>query len=168
MGIIPEVLHLFSIISGKEVKKFSIKNVEKRRNVWVLFPFEGDSANVFLFHQPVEVADEVQKRSVRQRFLRLIEDKGLSSNVLSALGYSPRDPIEALLKETHNSVWKLEGVKVNEIMGLKNQDIQQYTLKIFKNLKSSRLMEIKGGGSLRARGIGNRWKRCMDRKAPID
>jgi len=61
----------------------------------------------------VEVEDEAQKRSVRRRFWQLIEDRGLSPNILSALSYSPRDPMEALLKEMHNAVWKLEGVKAN-------------------------------------------------------
>lgn len=117
-------LYFLSTNYGKKVQYF-------RDNPHVIVEIERYSPDLSDFRFValpgclVEVADEVQKRSVRQRFLRLIEDKGLSSNVLSALGYSPRDPIEALLKETHNSVWKLEGVKVNEIMGLKNQDIQQ-------------------------------------------
>ena len=60
-----------------------------------------------------------------QGFLPLIEDKGLSPNILSTLGYFPREPMESPLREKHNSVWKLEGIKANEIMDLKSQDFRQ-------------------------------------------
>jgi hypothetical protein len=38
-----------------------------------------------------------------QGFLPLIEDKGLSPNILSTLGYFPREPMESPLREKHNS-----------------------------------------------------------------
>ena len=41
---------------------------------------------------------------------------------MSALGHSPNEPLEALLAEDRNSIWKLVGVNVKEILGLKNSD----------------------------------------------
>jgi hypothetical protein len=52
--------------------------------------------------------------------VQLIKNRGLSPNVLSALGHSPNEPLEALLAEERNSVWKLVGVNVKEILGLRN------------------------------------------------
>jgi nitroimidazol reductase NimA-like FMN-containing flavoprotein (pyridoxamine 5'-phosphate oxidase superfamily) len=60
------------------------------------------------------------KTAVRELFVKLIKTKELSPNVLSALGHSPDEPIESLLVEGRSSVWKLVGVKVENIMGLKN------------------------------------------------
>jgi nitroimidazol reductase NimA-like FMN-containing flavoprotein (pyridoxamine 5'-phosphate oxidase superfamily) len=67
-----------------------------------------------------EVHDPEIKSVVRQNFLELIRKKNLSSNVLSALGYSPDEPIDVLLTEERNSVWKLTGVNVRDILGLKH------------------------------------------------
>ena len=41
--------------------------------------------------------DAVEKRAVRERFVRLIKSKALSFNVLSALGHSPQESVEILL-----------------------------------------------------------------------
>lgn len=67
-----------------------------------------------------EVDDADQKRAVRERFVHLIKSKGLSPNVLSALGHSPQEPVEVLLEAENSSVWQLVGVKVEEILGLKS------------------------------------------------
>ena len=67
-----------------------------------------------------EVVDTEIKRIVRQKFVDLIKKKSLSANVLSALGHTPDEPIEALLAEEKNSVWKLTGVNVRDILGLKH------------------------------------------------
>jgi nitroimidazol reductase NimA-like FMN-containing flavoprotein (pyridoxamine 5'-phosphate oxidase superfamily) len=68
----------------------------------------------------VEEDDSEIKKSVREMFVELIRTKSLSPNVLSALGHSPNEPIESLLMEGRSSVWKLVGVKVEDILGLKN------------------------------------------------
>ena len=67
-----------------------------------------------------EVVDTEIKRIVRQKFVDLIKKKSLSANVLSALGHRPDEPVEALLTEEKNSVWKLTGVNVRDILGLKH------------------------------------------------
>jgi nitroimidazol reductase NimA-like FMN-containing flavoprotein (pyridoxamine 5'-phosphate oxidase superfamily) len=77
---------------------------------------------VSLFGRLVEVEDPEDKRSVRSKFIDLIKRRGLSLNVLSALGYAPDEPIESILSEGRNSVWKLADVK--EIVGLKDLDSQ--------------------------------------------
>lgn len=68
----------------------------------------------------MEVDDAEKKRAVRESFVRLIKSKGLSPNVLSALGHSPQEPVEVLLEAEKSSVWQLVGVKVEEILGLKS------------------------------------------------
>lgn len=68
----------------------------------------------------IEVDDADKKRAVRERFVRLIKSKALSPNVLSALGHSPQEPVEVLLDAEKSSVWKLVGVKVEDILGLKS------------------------------------------------
>lgn len=68
----------------------------------------------------IEVDDADKKRAVRERFVRLIKSKAISPNVLSALGHSPQEPVEVLLDAEKSSVWKLVGVKVEDILGLKS------------------------------------------------
>ena len=70
----------------------------------------------------VEVEGPEVKRTIRQRFMELIRKRNLSPHVLSALGYSPEETLEALLGEERNSTWKLIGVNIEEIIGLKNPD----------------------------------------------
>lgn len=65
-----------------------------------------------------EVQDPTQKKKVRKLFMDMIKERGLSSHVLSALGHSPGEPIEALESEERSMVWKLIGVK--DIVALKN------------------------------------------------
>jgi len=67
-----------------------------------------------------EVSDAGEKSQIRESFVNLIKGKGLSSNVLSALGHSPEEPVEVLLSGERNLVWKLSGVKVDDILGLKS------------------------------------------------
>ena len=65
-----------------------------------------------------EVQDPTQKKEVRKLFVDMIKNKTLSPHVLSALGHSPSEPIEALEREERSMVWKLVGVK--DIVALKN------------------------------------------------
>ncbi len=65
-----------------------------------------------------EVDDASEKLEVRQMFIELIRKNNLSPNILAALGHSPQDPLESLLKEEASTVWKL--VDVQEIVALKS------------------------------------------------
>jgi nitroimidazol reductase NimA-like FMN-containing flavoprotein (pyridoxamine 5'-phosphate oxidase superfamily) len=67
-----------------------------------------------------EVEDPEQKSIIRRDFIELIKARNLSSNVLSALGHSPDEPIDAILTAENNIVWKLVNVKVRDIVGLKH------------------------------------------------
>ena len=66
----------------------------------------------------VEVEDASDKKAIREKFVRLIKDRNLSNNILAALGHSPKEPIEAIVREEKSLVWKL--VEVKNIVALKN------------------------------------------------
>jgi nitroimidazol reductase NimA-like FMN-containing flavoprotein (pyridoxamine 5'-phosphate oxidase superfamily) len=83
--------------------------------------YESDMSRycfVTLQGQINEVDDEGEKLKVRKMFTKMIKDNNLSCNILAALGHSPEDPLESLLKEERSFVWKLTDVK--EIVALKN------------------------------------------------
>lgn len=65
-----------------------------------------------------EVRDPSQKQRVRQLFVDMIRNRGLSPRVMSALGHSPAEPAEAIVREERSMVWRLVGVK--DIVALKN------------------------------------------------
>ncbi|NYT01696.1 MAG: pyridoxamine 5'-phosphate oxidase family protein [Methanosarcinales archaeon] len=65
-----------------------------------------------------EVEDPAEGRRIREMFVDLIRERELSRNILSALGHHPDDPLERLVEEDRNLIWKL--VKVEEIVGLQD------------------------------------------------
>ncbi len=65
-----------------------------------------------------EIKDNSEKQRVRSDFIDLIKKRKLSPNVLAALGYSISDPLEIIIQEDRNMVWRLTDVK--EIVALKN------------------------------------------------
>lgn len=78
----------------------------------------SDYKFVVLFGRLKEVEDEDEKREVKSRFVDLIRNKNLSPNIMKALGHSPNDPLESIVNEERNLVWKL--VDVEDIMGFKS------------------------------------------------
>ncbi|MDD3171854.1 MAG: pyridoxamine 5'-phosphate oxidase family protein [Bacilli bacterium] len=66
-----------------------------------------------------EINNDDEKKKVRSDFVDLIKKRKLSSNVLAALGYEENDPLEIIIEEDRNMVWRLTGVK--EIVALKNK-----------------------------------------------
>jgi hypothetical protein len=115
-------MYFLSTNYGKKVQHF-------RDNPFVTVEIEHYSPDLSAFSfvalpgRLVAVEDNDQKRAVREMFVHLIKSKSLSSNVLSALGHSPQEPVEVLLLDEKSSVWKLVGVKVDEILGLKSQSL---------------------------------------------
>lgn len=113
-------MYFLSTNYGKKVKHF-------RDNPFVTVEIEHYSPDLSSFRfvalpgRLVQVEDAPQKSAVREMFVRLIKSRGLSPNVLSALGHSPQEPVEVLLLDEKSSVWKLVGVKVEGILGLKSQ-----------------------------------------------
>jgi nitroimidazol reductase NimA-like FMN-containing flavoprotein (pyridoxamine 5'-phosphate oxidase superfamily) len=65
-----------------------------------------------------EVTDSIEKKIIRDEFVRLIKERKLSSKILAALGHSPQDPPEAIALEERSLVWKLIGVK--DLVALRN------------------------------------------------
>jgi len=65
-----------------------------------------------------EVKDPLQKKRVREQFVRMIKKNRLSMRVLTALGHTSQDTPEAIVREDRSIVWKLVGVK--DIVALKN------------------------------------------------
>lgn len=115
-------MYFLSTNYGRKVQYF-------RNNPNVIVEIENYSPDLSTFSfvalpgRLVEVEDFGQKSRVRESFVNMIKSKGLSSNVLSALGHSPEEPVEVLLAGERNLVWKLEGVKVDEILGLKSHNL---------------------------------------------
>jgi len=65
-----------------------------------------------------EVTDPSQKMQARERFVDMIREKGLSSQVLTAFGHTHHDAPEVILQEERSMVWRLVGVQ--DIVALKN------------------------------------------------
>ena len=65
-----------------------------------------------------EVKDPLQKKKVREQFVKMIAKNRLSPRVLTAFGHNPNDNPDVLVREERSAVWKLVGVK--DIVALKN------------------------------------------------
>ncbi|MDD4651869.1 MAG: pyridoxamine 5'-phosphate oxidase family protein [Methanothrix sp.] len=113
-------MYFLSTNYGKKVQHF-------RDNPFVTVEIEHYSPDLSHFSfvalpgRLVQVEDASKKLAVREMFVRLIRSRVLSPNVLSALGHSPQEPVEVLLRDEKSSVWKLVGVSVDNILGLKGQ-----------------------------------------------
>ncbi len=111
--------HLFFLATkyGKKIECF-------RENPLVVVEVEQKSNNLSRFSfvtitgRVVEVVDPEEQRTVRRTFIRLLQQRSLSKNVLAALGHDPHQPFEVLEQEEKTLVWKL--VEVAEIRGLAN------------------------------------------------
>jgi nitroimidazol reductase NimA-like FMN-containing flavoprotein (pyridoxamine 5'-phosphate oxidase superfamily) len=77
----------------------------------------SDYSFVTLLGRLVEVKDENKKKNIREKFVQLIKDKNLSKNILKALGHLPEEPLDSIVREERNYVWKL--IDVKEIIALK-------------------------------------------------
>jgi nitroimidazol reductase NimA-like FMN-containing flavoprotein (pyridoxamine 5'-phosphate oxidase superfamily) len=73
---------------------------------------------VVLSGRIVEVDDQHSKKYIRDHFVHLIKEKNLAKNIMIALGHSIKDPVEDLILEEKNMIWKL--VDVEKIVGFKN------------------------------------------------
>jgi nitroimidazol reductase NimA-like FMN-containing flavoprotein (pyridoxamine 5'-phosphate oxidase superfamily) len=112
-------MYFLSTKYGKKLQHFK-NNPYVTVEVERYTPDLSDFAFVSIPGRLEEVQDPEIKNNVRQKFVELIKKRSLSSNVLSALGHSPDEPIEVLLTGEHNIVWKLVGVNVRDILGLKH------------------------------------------------
>ncbi len=65
-----------------------------------------------------EVAAPGDADTVRERFVTLVRDRGLSPRVLSAFGLDPADGPEAIIGDGRSMVWRLADVR--DIVALRN------------------------------------------------
>ncbi len=111
--------HLY-FLSTKYGKK--IQFYQQNANVAVeIDHFSADMSSytfVTLLGRLTEVADESEGLRIRQQFVNMIKTKGLSSNVVAALGHSPTEPLEAIVHENRSMLWRLD--EVTDIIALKN------------------------------------------------
>lgn len=114
-------LYFLSTKYGKKVQHF-IQNPFVTVEIEKYTPDLSNFAFVAIPGRLEEVQNPEDRCIVRQKFVNLIKNKNLSSNVLSAFGHSPSEPIDALLTEERNNVWKLAGVDVRNILGLKHSE----------------------------------------------
>ena len=114
-------LYFLSTKYGKKVQHF-LQNPLVTVEIEKYTPDLSNFAFVAIPGRLEEVQNPEDRCIVRQKFVNLIKNKNLSSNVLSAFGHSPSEPIDALLTEERNNVWKLAGVNVRNILGLKQSE----------------------------------------------
>lgn len=112
--------HRLYFLSTKYGKK--IQFYKQNANVAVeIDRFSSDMASytfVTLLGHLTEVTDESEGTRIREEFVNMIKTRGLSSNVVAALGHSPTEPLEAVVHENRSLIWRLDEVK--DIIALKN------------------------------------------------
>ncbi|MGZ5561633.1 MAG: pyridoxamine 5'-phosphate oxidase family protein [Halobacteriota archaeon] len=110
-------LFFLSTKYGKKIQYFN-ENPDVAVEIERISPDLSSYTFVTLLGTLVEVTDRAEGRRVRQQFVNMIKTRGLSSNVVAALGHSPAEPLESIVNENRSLVWKLD--KVEEIVALKN------------------------------------------------
>jgi uncharacterized protein len=128
-GKYPYIAPFMYVFNGKSLYFLSTKYGKKiqlfRKNPKVAIEIEkyADDLSEFRFvtlqGHISEVKDPSEKKDVKKRFVDLIKSKHLSRSIMAALGHSPEEPPESILKEEKSFVWKL--VDVENIIGIKNQ-----------------------------------------------
>jgi nitroimidazol reductase NimA-like FMN-containing flavoprotein (pyridoxamine 5'-phosphate oxidase superfamily) len=110
-------LYFLSTNYGRKIEEF-------KRNPHVSVEIEkyaDDMSNykfITLHGRIVEVKEDSKKKEIKEMFIKLIKDKKLSNKALAALGYSPEESPQLILKEERTFVWKL--IDVESIVALKN------------------------------------------------
>ena len=111
-----KIIYFLSTKYGKKIELFN-----KNPNVAVeIEEYNDDMSNykfITLQGKIIEVKEEFEKNEVMKSFVNMIQNK-LSNKALAALGYSPNESPEYLLKGDKTLVWKL--IDVEKIVALKN------------------------------------------------
>jgi len=116
-----KILYFLSTKYGKKLQHFK-KHPYVTVEVEQYTPDLSNFSFVSIPGRLEEVEDPELKNLIRQNFVELIKARNLSSNVLSALGHSPVEPVNVLLTAENNIVWRLVNVKVRDIVGLKHSE----------------------------------------------
>lgn len=127
LGEYPYIAPFMYVFNGKYLYFLSTKYGKKmemfRQNPHVAVEIENYSPDLveyeFMTLQGTikEVNDSEEKYKAKKHFVDMINRENISSGIMSALGHSPDEPPEALLKEEKSYVWKL--VDVTNIIGIK-------------------------------------------------
>ncbi|BAZ99113.1 pyridoxamine 5'-phosphate oxidase family protein [Methanothermobacter sp. EMTCatA1] len=127
-GDYPYIAPFLYVFDGEHLYFLSTRYGRKiellRRNPYVAVEIEHYSDDlseyrfVTLQGQIVEEKDPSTKRRVKEMFADLIDKRGLSRNILKALGHSPEDPLTCLVEMDRSYLWKL--VEVVDIVGIKS------------------------------------------------
>jgi nitroimidazol reductase NimA-like FMN-containing flavoprotein (pyridoxamine 5'-phosphate oxidase superfamily) len=110
-------LFFLSTKYGKKIRYFN-ENPNVAVEIERISPDLSSYTFVTLLGKLVEITALTEGRRVRQQFVTMIKTRGLSGNVVAALGHSPAEPLESIVNEDRSLVWKLD--KVEEIVALKN------------------------------------------------
>lgn len=73
-----------------------------------------------LYGRLQEIQAYEEKKTIRRAFISLIQEKNLSKNIITALGHSPEENLDALEAEDWSLVWKL--IEIDHISGLQFGD----------------------------------------------
>jgi len=103
-------LFFLSTKYGKKIQYFN-ENPDVAVEIERISPDLSSYTFVTLLGKLVEVTDRAEGRRVRQQFVNMIKTRGLSSNVVAALGHSPAEPLESIVNENRSLVWKLDKVE---------------------------------------------------------
>ncbi len=110
-------LYFLSTKDGKKIQFF-----KQDPNVAVeIDRFSPDMSSytfVTLLGRLTEVTKEDEGRHIRETFVNMIKMRKLSSNVVAALGHSPTEPLDAIVRENRSLIWRLD--RVTDIVALKN------------------------------------------------
>jgi nitroimidazol reductase NimA-like FMN-containing flavoprotein (pyridoxamine 5'-phosphate oxidase superfamily) len=110
-------IYFLSTKYGRKMEYFS-KNPKVSVEIEEYAPDLSSFTFVSLQGSLEEVQNPEHKKKVRQQFVDMIAKNRLSPRVLTALGHSPDDSPDVIVREERSMVWKLVGVK--DIVALKN------------------------------------------------
>jgi uncharacterized protein len=112
-------LYFLSTKYGKKIEMF-------RENPLVAVEIEQYSSDlsednfVTLQGRIGEIKDLKKKRNIKEMFVNMIKNKGLSENIMAALGHSTLSPLESIVEADKSFVWKLRDV--HKIVGIKTPE----------------------------------------------
>ena len=110
-------IYFLSTKYGKKIQLFQ----QSPNEAIEIEKFSTDLANytfVTLKGRLKQIDDVTEDMAIRKKFVELIKNRNLSKNIVAALGHSPEEPVESIVTEKRNLIWKL--VRVEGIIGLKN------------------------------------------------
>lgn len=120
----PHVAPLLYIFDGNHMYFLSTNYGKKllfhKEHPYVIVEIEdyekdfSDFSFMSLSGKIIEIDNEIDELRIRKDFVKMIQEKKLSKNIMIALGHSPNEPLESLINEKRNIVWKLtevEGIK---------------------------------------------------------